>query len=170
MHATAVFAAVEQGDSERAVRSVQAAAAAAARYGDCPTCSALLNPVAAEAFALLADPESARVTPTRPPAWLRRSAVRRGARWPTPPRGSAAVAAGDAPAARRHFGSARERYALAGHRFRRPRTSNRTQRSCGSWSARACTNRSDRAPATPPATAPHPPRPRGRVDPTTPTN
>jgi DNA-binding SARP family transcriptional activator len=59
IEATAAFAALEQGDPERAVRSVRAAARAAARYGDCPTCSALLNPVAAEAFAALGDPESA---------------------------------------------------------------------------------------------------------------
>ncbi len=61
IHATHAFAAVEQGDPDRAVRSVRAAAAAAARYGDCPSCSALLNPIAAEAFALLGDAASARV-------------------------------------------------------------------------------------------------------------
>jgi len=60
IHATYAFAAIEQGDAERAVRSVRAAAAAAARYGECPTCGALLNPMAAEAYALLGDPESAR--------------------------------------------------------------------------------------------------------------
>jgi tetratricopeptide (TPR) repeat protein len=55
IEATAAFAALEQGDPENAVRSVRAAARAAARYGDCPTCSALLNPVASEAFAALGD-------------------------------------------------------------------------------------------------------------------
>ena len=60
IHATAAFAAMERGDPAAAVRSVQAAAAAAVRYGDCPTCSALLNPVAAAAFAALGDGESAR--------------------------------------------------------------------------------------------------------------
>ena len=60
IHATAAFAALEQGDPERAVQSVRAAAAAAARYGDCPSCSALLNPMAAEAFAALGDAGSAR--------------------------------------------------------------------------------------------------------------
>ena len=39
---------------------MRAAAAAAARYGDCPSCSALLNPMAAEAFAALGDAGSAR--------------------------------------------------------------------------------------------------------------
>ncbi|HYX84945.1 MAG TPA: BTAD domain-containing putative transcriptional regulator [Gaiellales bacterium] len=59
IHATAALAAVGRGDGEAAARSVRAAAAAAARYGDCPTCSALLNPVAAEAFRLLGDPAGA---------------------------------------------------------------------------------------------------------------
>jgi DNA-binding SARP family transcriptional activator len=60
IYATAAFAALERGDPVGAVRSVQSAAAAAARYGECPTCSALLNPMAAEAFARLADAEGAR--------------------------------------------------------------------------------------------------------------
>jgi DNA-binding SARP family transcriptional activator len=59
IHATAALAALEQGLPAVAARSVRAAAAAAARYGDCPSCSALLNPVAAEALAALGDPESA---------------------------------------------------------------------------------------------------------------
>ena len=50
IHASQAFAAVEQDQSDQAVRAVRAAAATAARYGDCPTCSALLNPLAAEAF------------------------------------------------------------------------------------------------------------------------
>jgi hypothetical protein len=57
------LAAVEQADAGGAVRPVHAAAAAAARYGDCPTCSALLNPIA-EAFARLANLESARTYAT----------------------------------------------------------------------------------------------------------
>jgi DNA-binding SARP family transcriptional activator len=61
IYATRAFAAVETGDPQRATEAVRAAAAAAQRYGDCPTCSALLNPIAAEAFAMLDDPESARV-------------------------------------------------------------------------------------------------------------
>jgi DNA-binding SARP family transcriptional activator len=60
IHATAAFAALEQGDPEAAARSARAAAAAAARYGDCPSCSVLLNPIAAEAFAALGDRESTR--------------------------------------------------------------------------------------------------------------
>ncbi len=59
IHATAAFAAMAQGAPEVAARHVRAAAAAAARYGDCPSCSALLNPVAAEALAALGDTEGA---------------------------------------------------------------------------------------------------------------
>jgi hypothetical protein len=61
IHATAAFAALEQDDPASAARSVSAAAASAERYGDCPTCSALLNPIAAEAFAALGNPEAARI-------------------------------------------------------------------------------------------------------------
>jgi hypothetical protein len=61
IHATAAFARIESGDAEAAAGSVRAAAAAAARYGDCPTGSALLNPIAAEAFAALGDRDGARV-------------------------------------------------------------------------------------------------------------
>jgi DNA-binding SARP family transcriptional activator len=60
IYATAAFAQVELGDPEAAARSVRAAGAAAARYGDCPSCSALLNPIAAEALTLLDDGDAAR--------------------------------------------------------------------------------------------------------------
>jgi DNA-binding SARP family transcriptional activator len=60
IYATAAFAQIEQGDPDAAARSVRAAGAAAARYGDCPSCSALLNPVAAEALSMLDDREGVR--------------------------------------------------------------------------------------------------------------
>ena len=60
IYATAALAALERGEPAAAVRSVREAAAAAARYGDCPSCGVLLNPVAAEAFAALGDAEGAR--------------------------------------------------------------------------------------------------------------
>jgi DNA-binding SARP family transcriptional activator len=60
IYATAAFSQIERGDPEAAARSVRAAGAATARYGDCPSCSALLNPVAAEASTMLDDAESAR--------------------------------------------------------------------------------------------------------------
>jgi DNA-binding SARP family transcriptional activator len=59
IYATAAFAQVERADPEGAARSIRAADAAAARYGDCPSCSALLNPIAAETFALLGTTEAA---------------------------------------------------------------------------------------------------------------
>ena len=60
IHATQAFAAIEQGHAEDAIRAVRAADGSAARYGDCPTCSALLNPIAAEAFARVDDCAGAR--------------------------------------------------------------------------------------------------------------
>jgi hypothetical protein len=59
IYATSAFAQVERGDPEAAARAIRAADAAAARYGDCPSCSALLNPIAAETFALLRTRQAA---------------------------------------------------------------------------------------------------------------
>ena len=59
IYATTALSRLEQGDPEGAARAVRSAAAAAARYGSCPSCSALLNPVAAEVFSALDDRESA---------------------------------------------------------------------------------------------------------------
>jgi DNA-binding SARP family transcriptional activator len=117
IHATQAFAAVEQGDPERAVRSVHAAAAATARYGDCPTCGALLNPIAAEAFGLLADLDGAR-------AYARSAAVVAqmftSSAWRAMAEsaaGSLALAEGDPQSAHQHLESARELYALAGQPY-----------------------------------------------------
>lgn len=55
LYATTALNALERGDPHPATRAVEAAAEAATRYGDCPTCSALLHPVAAEAYAALGD-------------------------------------------------------------------------------------------------------------------
>jgi hypothetical protein len=103
IHATYAFSALERGDPERAVRAVRAAGAAAARYGDCPTCNALLNPMAAEAFGLLDDAgacHSYRQAAGNVARTFRSSAWRAMAEWAA---GSAAVADGDEAAARRHF-------------------------------------------------------------------
>ena len=59
IYATRAFAELERDDPDRAAVAVRAAAAAAVRYGDSATCSSLINPVAAEACALLGDTESA---------------------------------------------------------------------------------------------------------------
>jgi DNA-binding SARP family transcriptional activator len=117
IYATAAFAAIEQGDVERATRSIQAAAAAAARYGDCPTCSALLNPMAAEAFALLADPESARTyarSATQVAEMFNSSAWRAMAESAV---GSLAVAERDERPALQHFDAARNLYERAGQPY-----------------------------------------------------
>jgi DNA-binding SARP family transcriptional activator len=117
IHATAAFAAVEQNDAERAVRSVQAAAATVARYGNCPTCSALLNPIAAEAFARLGDPESARpyATSAAQVAEMFNSCAWRA--MAESAAGSLAVAERDQRPALHHFDAARDLYAVAGQPY-----------------------------------------------------
>jgi DNA-binding SARP family transcriptional activator len=117
IYATQTFAAVEQGDAAQAVRSVRAAAAAAARYGDCPTCSALLNPMAAEAFTLLADPDNARAyvgSAARVAELFHSSAWRAMAESAA---GSLAVTDGNEQAARQHFDAARNLYERAGQPY-----------------------------------------------------
>lgn len=61
LYATAALDALERGNPAEAVRVVRSAASAAARYGECPTCTALLYPMAAEAFAALGDRAGASV-------------------------------------------------------------------------------------------------------------
>jgi DNA-binding SARP family transcriptional activator len=117
IHATATFAAIEQGDAARAVRSVADGEAAVARYGDCPTCSALLNPVAAEAFALVADADSARVyaaAAARVAGMFASSAWRAMAESAA---GSVAIAEGDWSAAKDRFATAHDLYERAGQTY-----------------------------------------------------
>jgi len=117
IHATAALAHLEQGDPEAAARSVRAAGAAAVRYGDCPSCSALLNPVAAEAFAALGDGEAARAhaedaavvaSMFDSSAW--RSMAESAA-------GSGAAAQGDTEEAGERFRTAAELYQRVGHTY-----------------------------------------------------
>jgi hypothetical protein len=117
IHATAAFAAVEQGDPQRAVRSVRAAGAAAARYGDCPTCSALLNPVAAEAFGLLDDPESARGYADSAARVARMFASSPWQAMAESAAGSLAASEGDQTGARLRFAAARQLYERAGQPY-----------------------------------------------------
>jgi hypothetical protein len=56
LYATAALNALESGRPAEAIQAVNMATEAAARYGDCPSCSALLHPVAAEAHAALHSP------------------------------------------------------------------------------------------------------------------
>lgn len=117
IHATAAFAALELRDPEAAVRSVRAAASAATRYGDCPTCSALLNPVAAETFALLGDREGTRAhaeAAARVAGLFESSAWRAMAESAA---GSAAAVEADPGRAREHFEAAAGLYERAGQAF-----------------------------------------------------
>jgi len=117
IHATAAFAQLEQGDPEAAARSVRAAAASAVRYGDCPSCSALLNPLAAEAFSALGEPESARPyaeAATRVASMFESSAWSAMAESAA---GSVAAAEGARAEARSHFEEAASLYGRIGHAY-----------------------------------------------------
>lgn len=125
LHATAALAALERGEPEGVIRAVRSAQSAAARHGDCPTCSALLNPVGAQAFAMVGDRAGAYALATaatqfagsfRSSAW---SAMAESAA------ASAAIADGDLPAARERFQAAVLLYEKADHPFWATRT--RTQ-------------------------------------------
>ena len=117
IHATAAFARIEQGDPEAAAGSVRAAAAAAARYGDCPSCSALLNPIAAEAFATIGDRDGARAhaeAARRVATFFESSAWRAMAQ---SAEASVAAVEGDLAAASRRFTAAADLYERAGHSY-----------------------------------------------------
>jgi DNA-binding SARP family transcriptional activator len=116
IHATAAFAALERAEPAAATAAVRAAAATAVRYGDCPTCGALLNPMAAEAYAQLGDPAAADVYARAAAAVATSfggSAWRAMAEHAT---GAAASAAGD-PTAPAHFARAAELYTRAGQPY-----------------------------------------------------
>jgi DNA-binding SARP family transcriptional activator len=112
IHATAAFAYLERDDPEAAARSVRAAAAAAVRYGDCPSCSALLNPVAAEAFVALGDRDSAHAYAE---AAARVAGMFESSAW----RAMAESAAGSIAAADGRPADARERFQTAAALYRR---------------------------------------------------
>jgi DNA-binding SARP family transcriptional activator len=123
IYATAAFAHLEQGDPESAVRAIRAAAAAAVRYGDCPSCSALLNPVAAEAFAAVGDGQAARAyaeSAARVAGMFHSSAWRAMAESAA---GSVAAAAGDTVEACARFETAAGLYGQVGHTYWAERSS-----------------------------------------------
>jgi hypothetical protein len=127
IHATAAFAHLERDDPEAAARSVRAAAAAAVRYGDCPSCSALLNPVAAEAFAALGDRDSAKayaLAAARVAQMFDSSAWRAMAESAA---GSVAAADGRPAEARERFRTAAELYRRVGHSYWAERSLAQTQ-------------------------------------------
>jgi DNA-binding SARP family transcriptional activator len=117
LYATAAFDAVERGEPAEAVRAVRSAMRATARYGECPSCAALLNPVAAEAFAALGDRASATehaqaaeqvAQSFQSSAW---TAMAQNAL------GSVALACDDTPTARERFLRAAELYEQARQPF-----------------------------------------------------
>jgi DNA-binding SARP family transcriptional activator len=112
IHATAAFAALERQDPATALRSVRAAAAAAARYGDCATCSALLNPMASEAFAALGSLDDARAYAEAAASVAR---TFNSSAW----RAMAEVAAGSVAQADGRSGRARERFKAAARLYER---------------------------------------------------
>ena len=117
IHATAALASLERGDPEAAVRSVRETGSAFARYGDCPSCSALLNPVAAEAFAALGDRANTRVYAQSAAAvasFFDSSAWRAMAESAA---GSAALAESEPQRARAHFETAAALYQRAGQPY-----------------------------------------------------
>jgi DNA-binding SARP family transcriptional activator len=122
VHATATFAALERGDPEAAIRSVRAADASAARYGDCPTCSALLNPMAAEAFAAVGDRQSARGYAE---SALRVAGLFESSAW----RAMAESASASVAAAEGDSAQARERFAAAARLYQRAQQPYWSQRS-----------------------------------------
>jgi DNA-binding SARP family transcriptional activator len=117
IHATAAFDALEMGEPERARRSVAAAARAAARYGECPSCAALLHPVAAETFGLVGDEDAARHHAERAAAvaetWAS-SAWRAMAHWAE---AGVARSRADGVAVRRSLLAAAEGFEAAGQPF-----------------------------------------------------
>ena len=117
IHATSAFAALQQGDPEAAARAVRAAAASAARYGDCPSCSAFLNPLAAEAFGTLGDLDIARAHAA---AAARVAAMFESSAWSAMAEsaaGSVAAAEGASDEARARFREAAALYDRIGHSF-----------------------------------------------------
>jgi tetratricopeptide (TPR) repeat protein len=117
IHATAAFARMEEGDAQAAVRSVRAAGAAAARYGECQTCSTLLNPIAAEAFAALGDRDGARA---HAEAAARVADMFESSSWRAMAASAAASLAaveGEQPLARERFETAAGLYERAGHSY-----------------------------------------------------
>jgi ATP/maltotriose-dependent transcriptional regulator MalT len=117
IHATAAFAQLEQGDPEAAARSVRSAAASGVRYGDCPSCSALLNPLAAEAFGALGDVGTAR---SYAEAATRVAAMFESSAWSAMAEsaaGSVAAAEGAAAVACSRFENAASLYDRIGHSY-----------------------------------------------------
>lgn len=117
IYATLGFDALERDEPDTALRAVHSAARAAARYGDCPSCSALLHPVAAEAHSLLGDAEAAaeHASDAALLAEMWHSSAWRG--MAETAAGFAALAAGESDAARQRFLTSADLYEKGGQPF-----------------------------------------------------
>ena len=117
LYATDALAALERGEADRAAATVEEALEADRRFGSCASCSALLYPVAAEAYARLGLVEAARhyaqVAADLAERWQSQSwrAMADHAL------GSAAWAAGDLPEAQRRLLAAAATFERIGQRF-----------------------------------------------------
>ena len=117
IHATAAFARIEEGNPAAAASSIRAAAAAAARYGGCPSCSTMLNPIAAEAFASLGDRDSTRA---HADAAARAADSFESSAWRAMAESAAASVAaveGEPSLARERFEAAADLYERVGHSY-----------------------------------------------------
>ena len=117
LHATAALAASERGEPDAVIRAVRASRSAAARYGDCPTCSALLNPVGAQAYAELGDVVGARTLAVSAAAFAGSFASPAWTAMADSAAAQAAVAAGDEAGAQELFRAAAEGYESVGQTF-----------------------------------------------------
>jgi DNA-binding SARP family transcriptional activator len=115
LYATSAFIALERGDAPTAVSAVRSAEAATAHYGDCPTCSALLHPMAAEAYAACDDARSAAAHAEVAAAT---AASFQSSAWSAMAESAAAEAsraAGDTETALRHLEAAADLYERVSH-------------------------------------------------------
>jgi tetratricopeptide (TPR) repeat protein len=117
IYATAAFSAVEQRDWQRAVRSVQSALAAKTSYGDCPSCSALINPIAAEAYSHGDDSQNAMAYAEAAAGVAQMFASSAWSAMAESAAGSAAIADGELARADEHFARARALYNAAGQPY-----------------------------------------------------
>ena len=117
IYATAGIDAVERGDAEGAVQAIRSAARAATRHGECPSCAALLHPVAAEAHSMMGNHQAAArhaaAAGRLAESW--QSSAWRG--MAETAAGFASVAASDPVTARRYFLAAADLFQFGGQPF-----------------------------------------------------
>jgi DNA-binding SARP family transcriptional activator len=117
LHGIATLAALEQGDLDAALDAVTAAQGTASRYGDCPSCGAMLNPLAAETLARTGDLSGARAFAA---IAARTAESFDSTAWQAMAFSAAAWIAhgvGDSPAAREGFEAAAAAFDKAGHPY-----------------------------------------------------